>query len=351
MVKYELVETLLYQSEEGAVEGKFIIGNETLWASQKIIAEIFGTSSQNISKHFSKIISEGELEEKEVSITSKELFKDDSDFINSELINSNNRGRPQIWYNLDAIISIGYRINSKEATQFRKWSNKILKDYMVKGFVIDKDLLKKGGRFAEDYFDRLLEEIREIRASERRVYEKVTDIFTTAYDYNPEAEITINFFKSVQSKLHYAISGLTPPEIIYERADSQKEHMGLTTWKNAPNGKILLSDTKVAKNYLTKDEISNLNRVVNMYLDYAEDQAARHKAMSMKEWVERLDKFLEFNEYQVLTNKGSISRKAVDDFVKIEFNKFRPIQDKLFLSDYNKFDEKSRKVIRRKRVN
>ena len=331
MVKYKLVDTLLYQSEEGAVEGKFIVGDETLWASQKVVAEIFATTNSNISMHFSNIVSEGELDEKEVSVTSKELFADDSEFIKKSLKKSNNRGRPQIWYNLDAIISIGYRINSKEATNFRKWSREILKQYMRKGFVINKELLINGGKFTEEYFEELVDVIREIRASERKVYEKVTDLFTTAYDYNKNAQITKNFYAKVQNKLHYAIVGLTAPEIIYERADSKKEHMGLTTWSRAPDGKILLRDAKVAKNYLTEKELKTLNRVVSMYLDYAEDRAERQIPMSMKDWAERLDKFLEFYEYAVLKGKGKISRKEVDEFVKLEFKLPRLVEAVDFL--------------------
>lgn len=295
--------------------------------------------------HFSNIVSEGELEEKEVSVSSKELFADDSDFIKKSLKKSNNRGRPQIWYNLDAIISIGYRINSKEAINFRKWSREILKQYMRKGFVINKELLINGGRFTEEYFEELVDVIREIRSSERKVYEKVTDLFATAYDYNKNAQITREFYSKVQNKLHYAIVGLTAPEIIYERADSEKEHMGLTTWSGASDGKILLRDAKVAKNYLTEKELKTLNRVVSMYLDYAEDRAERQIPMSMKDWAERLDKFLEFYEYAVLKGKGKISRKDVDEFVKLEYEKFRPIQDKLFKSDYNIFDEETKKFL------
>ena len=325
------MDTLLYQSEEGAVQGKFIIGDETLWASQKVVAEIFATTNSNISMHFSNIVSEGELDEKEVSVTSKELFADDSEFIKKSLKKSNNRGRPQIWYNLDAIISIGYRINSKEATNFRKWSREILKQYMRKGFVINKELLINGGKFTEEYFEELVDVIREIRASERKVYEKVTDLFTTAYDYNKNAQITKNFYAKVQNKLHYAVVGLTAPEIIYERADSKKEHMGLTTWSRAPDGKILLRDAKVAKNYLTEKELKTLNRVVSMYLDYAEDRAERQIPMSMKDWAERLDKFLEFYEYAVLKGKGKISRKEVDEFVKLEFKLPRLVEAVDFL--------------------
>ena len=345
MVKYKLVDTLLYQSEEGAVEGKFIIGEDTMWTSRKIVSEIFGTTGPNISMHFENIVNEGELEEKEVCISSKELFKDDLEFSKKFLQNSKKGGRPQIWYNLDAIISIGYRINSKEATNFRKWSREILKQYMRKGFVINKELLINGGRFTEEYFEELVDVIREIRSSERKVYEKVTDLFATAYDYNKNAQITRNFYSNVQNKLHYAVVGLTAPEIIYERADSEKEHMGLTTWSKAPDGKILLRDAKVAKNYLTEKELKTLNRVVSMYLDYAEDRAERQIPMSMKDWAEKLDKFLEFYEYSVLKGKGKISRKEVDEFVKLEYEKFRPVQDKLFKSDYNKFDEETKKFL------
>ncbi len=345
MVEYKLVETLLYQSEEGAVEGKFIIGDDTLWATQKVVAEIFGTTGQNISFHYLNIVEEGELIEKETRLTSKDLFKEDSEFIKESLINSNNRGRPEKWYNLDAIISIGYRINSKKATQFRIWARGILKQYMRKGFAINTELLKNGGKFTNQYFDELLETIREIRASERKVYEKVTDLFATSYDYNKNAAITREFYSKVQNKLHFAVSGLTAPEIIKERANSKKEHMGLTSWSKAPDGKVLLSDVKVAKNYLKNDELRSLNRIVNMYLDYAEDRAERQIPMSMKDWAEKLDKFLEFNEYQVLKGKGSISRKDADNFVKKEYETFRIIQDKEFKSDYNEFIDLEKKII------
>lgn len=346
MVKYELVETLLYQSEEGAVEGKFIIGDETIWASRKVVAEIFDTTGQNISMHFSNIVSEGELNEKEVSISSKELFKDDSRFSKDSFQNFKNGGRPQKWYNLDAIISIGYRINSKEATRFRIWSRSILKQYMRKGYVINKELLMNGGRFSDKYFEELLEEIREIRSSQRKVYEKITDLYATAYDYNKNAEITRKFYSKVQNKLHYAVSGLTAPELIYERADSTKKHMGLTNWRKSPDGKIFLSDAKIAKNYLTEKELKRLNRIVNMYLDYAEDRAERQIPMSMNDWAERLDKFLEFNEYEILKDKGKISRLEADRFVKTEYEKFKPVQDKLFKSDFDKFNEESKNLLK-----
>ena len=278
--------TLLYVGEEGEVSIDVIIDHEreTMWATQKTMADLFDVNVPAISKHLKNIFEEGELQKN--SVISK-----------METTASDGKKYSTNFYNLDAIISVGYRVNSKNATRFRIWATSVLKEFMIKGFVLDDELLKNGSRFGKDYFNELVERIKEIRSSERRVYEKVADLFATSYDYNPKAEITINFYKCVQSKLHYAISGLTPPEIIKERANSEMEHMGLTTWKDAPNGKIMLSDAKVAKNYLSEEEISELNRIVNMYLDYAENLALRQKAMSMKDWASRLDKFLEFNEY------------------------------------------------------
>ncbi|MBR1610872.1 MAG: virulence RhuM family protein, partial [Methanobrevibacter sp.] len=273
MQEFKLIEKLLYKGRQQDVEGEFLIADETLWASQKLVSEIFGTSSQNISKHFRKIIENEELNENEVSISSKKLFEDQSEFINSELINSKKGGRPQKWYNLDAMISIGYRINSKEATHFRRWANQILKQYMIKGFVVNKELLKKGGRFTEDYFDELLEIIQEIRASERRFNQKITDIYATSYDYDKDAEITQKFFATVQNKLIYAISNQTAAEIIDSRSDVEKTHMGLTSWSKSPNGKILQSDVVISKNYLNQKELSRLNSLVEGFLNLAESRA------------------------------------------------------------------------------
>ena len=344
MVEYKFVQTLLYKSDEGAIEGDFIIGEDTLWANQKVVSEIFGTTSQNISQHFNNIIQDEELIENEVCLSSKELFGDDPEFIKKNFKKSNNRGRPSKWYNLDAIISIGYRINSKKATQFRKWSNKILKEYMVKGFVINEEVLKKGGPIGKDYFDELLEKIREIRASERRLYQKVTDIFTTSYDYNSESTTAKDFYATVQNKLHFAITGQTAAEIISKRADHEKKYMGITTWKNSPDGKILKRDVIIAKNYLDKEEIKELERLVNMYLDYAENQAQRHKLMKMTDWAEKLDGFLKFNEYNILTDKGKISKQEAEKIVTEEYDKFRPIQDKYYKSDFDKLLENIKKI-------
>jgi len=343
MVEFKLVEKLLYQSEEGSVEGEFIIGDDTLWASQKVIAEIFGTSTQNISKHFSNIVQDGELNKNEVSLSSKKLFEEESEFINSELINSKKGGRPQIWYNLDAIISIGYRINSKEATQFRKWSNAILKQYMVKGFVLDKELLKKGGRFTKDYFEELLEEIREIRSSERRFNQKITDIYATSYDYNFESEITKEFFATVQNKLIYAVSEKTAAEIISERSDSDKPHMGLTSWSKSPNGKIIQSDVVIAKNYL-KEELKLLNTLVDGFLTLAENRAMRKIPTSMADWKNVLDSYITLNELPRLLDKGKISSKEAKEIAKSEYEKFRVKQDKTFESDFDKMIKEIKRI-------
>ena len=242
------------------------------------------------------------------------------------------------FYNLDAIISIGYRVNSVQATQFRKWATSILKDYLVKGFILDDDRLKQGKNlFGKDYFDELLEKIREIRASERRFYQKITDIYSTAVDYNPKASITQTFFATVQNKLEFAITHLTAPELIKERADSKKPNMGLTSYKNSKiGGKILKTDVCVAKNYLSEDEISELNILVNMYLDYAELQAKRNKLMKMSDWVDKLDVFLQFNEYDVLKNSGKVRSDVAKKFAENEYQKFRIVQDQEYKSDFDK---------------
>jgi hypothetical protein len=244
---------------------------------------------------------------------------------------------PTKFYNLDAIIAVGYRVNSKKATQFRIWATKTLKEYITKGFVLNDDMLKNGRPFGKDYFDELLERIREIRASERRFYQKITDIYAQcSYDYDSNAEITKEFFKIVQNKLLFAVTGHTAPELLVSRIDSNKPHMGLTTWKNAPHGKILKSDVTVSKNVLEEAEIKDLNQIVSMYLDYAENQARRHIKMSMADWRQKLDAFLQFNEYSILDNAGSVSRSAADELASKEYEKFRIKQDREFISDFDK---------------
>lgn len=283
---FEIVETLLYSGEEGAVTIEVILGDETIWTSQKSLTELFNVTKQNISYHLQEIFETNEL---------------DKNSTVKKILTVQNEGKRKVkrevnFYNLDAIISVGYRVNSKQATQFRIWATNVLKEYIIKGYVLDKELLKNGTRFGKDYFDKLLEEIKEIRSSERRFYQKITDIYATSYDYNPKAEITMEFFKKVQNKLHYAVSKQTAPEIISSRADSNDKNMGLTNWDNAPKGKILLKDIVVAKNYLNKEELDKLNRIVSMFLDYAENQAIEKRVMYMKDWSQKLDKFLEFNE-------------------------------------------------------
>ena len=329
-----LVETLLYKNEESAVSINVVIDqeNETMWATQKTIAELFNVNVPAISKHLKNIFNEGELTKNSV-ISKMETTANDGKKYNRN------------FYNLDAIISVGYRVNSKEATQFRKWATKILMEYMVKGFALDTELLKNGSRFGKDYFDELLEKIKEIWASERRVYQKITDIFKEcSWDYDKDSETAREFYSKVQNKLHYAITGQTAAEIINERADHTKKHMGLTTWNNAPDGKILKSDIIVAKNYLDEEELSELNNIVNMYLDYAENQARRHKLMSMEDWAIKLDKFLEFNEYELLENKGKISKNKADNKANNEYEQFRIIQDREYISDFDKIIEDVKKL-------
>jgi len=250
-------------------------------------------------------------------------------------------------YSLDAIIAVGYRVNSVQATRFRIWATQTLREFIIKGFVLDDERLKQGKRFGMDYFDELLERIREIRASERRFYQKITDIYQQcSIDYDKDAEVTLLFFKTVQNKLHWAITGKTAAEIIAERASAKKPHLGLTTWKNAPKGKILKSDVSIAKNYLEENEIKGLERIVSMYLDYAENQAARQIPMKMMEWVNKLDAFLQFNEYDILNNAGRVSHEIAKALAEQEYEKFRVKQDRSFESD---FDKEVKKLQRRKR--
>lgn len=322
---------IFYQGEDGSVKIQVILGDETIWATQNSIAEIFETTKQNVSYHLSNIYSEGELVK---GATVKEI-------LTVQREGNRNVSRNIEFYNLDVIISVGYRISSPKATTFRIWATSVLKEYMIKGFALDDERLKQGKQaFGKDYFDELLERIREIRASERRFYLKITDIYATAIDYDKNAPITQLFFKTVQNKLEYAITKHTASEIIRSRADSNKPNMGLTTWKNIrKGGKIQKSDVGVAKNYLTEDEISELNILVNMYLDYAELQAKRNRTMTMKDWAEKLDTFLQFNEYDLLKDSGRMRADVAKSFAEKEYDKFRVIQDREYKSDYERFDE------------
>lgn len=321
-------EVVLYQTDDGNVNVSVIYYNESFWLTQKAMGELFGVNVPAISKHLSNIFADGELEKNSV-ISILETTATDGKKYNTQ------------YYNLDAIIAVGYRVNSMKATKFRQWATATLKEYIIKGFVLNDDMLKNGSKFGKDYFDELLERIKEIRASERRFYQKITDIYAQcSYDYDSKSETTRTFFKTVQNKLLFAITGHTAPEIIHDRADSTKDHMGMQTWKNAPDGKILKSDVTVSKNYLSKEEISGLNDIVNMYLDYAENQAKRNKLMSMNDWITKLDSFLQFNEYDLMENLGIVSREVANSLAIKEYEKYRVIQDDNYVSDFDKATKK-----------
>lgn len=324
-------EFLFYSSNDGTVKVTVVMGDETVWTTQKSMGDLFGVESNTITYHLKEIYKSGELEENATTRKIRVVRKE---------------GKRQVkrlidFYNLDAIISVGYRVNSYQATQFRKWATKTLKEYLIKGFVLDDERLKQGNNlFGKDYFEELLERIREIRASERRFYQKITDIYAQcSIDYDKNSPISQKFYATVQNKLHYAITRKTAAEIVRSRANAENPHMGLTSWKNAPVGKVQKSDISTAKNYLNKDEIKGLNRLVNMYLDYAENQASRQIAMKMEGWATKLDAFLEFNEYDILKDAGNVSAKIAKSIAEKEYNKFRVIQDREFKSDFDRIVE------------
>ncbi len=324
MMANQSSDIILYTSSEGKIKIEVIYFGETFWLTQKRMAELFDCSSDNISLHLKNIFDERELSLKSVT----EEFS---------VTASDGKSYQTKFYNLDAIIAVGYRVNSPKATQFRIWATNTLKEFVVKGFVLDDERLKQGLRFDKKYFDELLERIREIRASERQFYQKITDIYEQcSIDYDKSSSVTRGFFKTVQNKLHWAITGKTAAQIIVERAKSSKPNMGLQTWKNAPKGKILKTDVSIAKNYLNEKELKALTRVVTMYLDYAENQAERKIPMKMKDWIKKLDAFLQFNEYDVLKNFGKIQHEVAKRLAEKEFEKFRVVQDKFFESDFDK---------------
>lgn len=331
---------IFYNTPTGDVKIEVVFNDETFWLTQKRMAELFGVEVPAVNKHLSNIYETGELD-KTATISILEIVQQEG---------SRKVKRSLEFYNLDAIIAVGYRVNSREATQFRIWATKTLREFIIKGFVLDDERLKQGKRFGKDYFDELLERIREIRASERRFYLKITDIYEQcSIDYNKEAEITQTFFKTVQNKLHFAISGKTAAQIIAERASANKPNMGLQTWKNAPSGKVLKGDIGIAKNYLIEKEIKELERVVTMYLDFAELQASRQIPMKMADWVTRLDAFLQFNEYQILKDAGKVSHEVAVKLAEKEYNKFRVIQDRNFESDFDKEVKKITSKSRKKK--
>ena len=314
---------LLYETEEGKVNVDVILKDETIWLTQKSMADLFDVNVPAINKHLYNIYNEEELN-KDSTISKMEIVrKEGNRSVNRELE----------FYNLDAIIAVGYRVNSKKATKFRIWATKILKDYMIKGFAIDVEKMKNGPKFGKDYYDDLLQTIKEIRLSERRQYQKITDIFeATSVDYNKDSDEAYTFFKIVQNKLHYAITGKTAAELIYERVDSEKLNMGLTSWKNSPNGKIMKYDINIAKNYLNEDELKKLNNLTTLFLDYAEDMAEEHKIMTMKDWINETDELIKFRKKNVLSNSGKISHEKAIEKAENEYEKFRVKQDKEYIS-------------------
>ena len=318
---------LMYKSSTGKVNVTVVFNNETFWLSQKRMAELFNVAISTINYHLSEIGKSGEVQLSE-SIRKIRIPSDNCD------------DQGVLMYNLDAIIAVGYRVNSYEATQFRRWATEVLKQYIIKGFVMDDERLKGKDVFGADYFEELLERIREIRTSERRYYQKITDIYAEcSSDYDAQAETTRQFYKTVQNMMHYAVTHQTAAEIIYDRADAEKPYMGLMTWKNAPDGRIIKSDVTVAKNYLSENEVTRLNLISTAFLDLAEDRAQRHIFMKMADWKKVLEGYLKISDYEILENAGSISHEEAEAKALGEYEKYRKIQDQTFLSDFDKFLE------------
>jgi hypothetical protein len=324
-------EFLLYKTDKGDIKVDVLLQNETIWMPQSKIAELFEVKIPAISKHLKNIFESGELNEK-VVVSILEITTPHG------AIADKTQTKPTNFYNLDAIIAVGYRVNSNRATQFRIWATNVLKEFIIKGYTMDVERLKNPQPiFGQDYFKEQLEKIRDIRSSERRFYQQITDIYAEcSIDYDYKSEITKEFFATVQNKLHWAITKQTAAEIIVSRANHEKEKMGLTNWKNSPDGKIRKSDVSIAKNYLTEEELKPLNRIVSMYLDYAEDQAEQGNVMTMKDWAEKLNAFLQFNQKDILENSGKVTAAIAKEFAEMEYEKYKPIQDKLFESDFDK---------------
>ncbi|MCZ0932392.1 MAG: virulence RhuM family protein [Oligoflexia bacterium] len=336
IIRNSTAEFLIFTKQEGKNQIEVRYEKGTIWLTQKLIAELFSVERSVITKHLQNIFNE------------KELNKD-SVCANFAHTASDGKKYSTLFYNLDAIISVGYRVNSKRATQFRQWATHVLREFAIKGYILDKKRLENGSFLGEDYFEHLLSEIREIRLSERRFYQKITDIYATSIDYNKEAPTTRDFFAKAQNKLHYAVHSQTAAELIKQRADSNKKNMGLTSWENSPKGKILKTDVSVAKNYLTSEELESLGRVVSAYLDLAEDRAKRKIPMTMEDWAKRLDQFLKFDEREILDNAGTISNAIAKDFAESEFEKYRIVQDRLFESDFDKEAKKLEQHLKQKK--
>ncbi len=319
--------TFVASTGESDVSFEMRYEDENIWLTQKMMAVLYDVSLPTINEHIKKIYADRELTEEATIRKFRIVQEEGTRKVNRELIH----------YNLQMIIAVGFKVNNQRAVQFRKWAGQIVKDYTIQGWTMDADRLKKGHMFTDEYFDRQLQQIREIRLSERKFYQKVTDLYATAFDYDKEAKTTRLFFKTVQNKMHFAVHRHTAAELIVERADATKEHMGLTTWENAPDGKILKADVTVAKNYLNEQEMNYLERIVSLYLDYAELQAERKIPMSMEDWAKRLDGFLEFNGNELLTGPGKISAEQAKLHAETEYEKYRVIQDRLYESDFDRF--------------
>ena len=333
MIRNSTAEFLTFelQSKQDSIEVRY--EDETIWLTQRMMSELFDVSTKTINEHLQNIYASGELDREATTRKFRIVQTEGTRQVNREVDH----------YNLDAVISVGYRVNSIKATEFRRWATQVLKQFAIRGYVIDKKRMENGAFLGEDYFERLLEEIREIRLSERRFYQKITDIYATSVDYDKNSPMSKQFFATVQNKLHYAITGHTAMELITSRADSKKPNMGLTSWEGSPDGKILASDVKVAKNYLTKEELDSLGRIVSAFLDLAEDFAKRKVPMTMRDWATRLDGFLQLTGREVLQNAGKVSKKDAMLFAESEFEKYRLVQDKLYKSDFDKLVEDSKK--------
>ncbi len=325
-IRNSTVDFLVFTKDAGDDGIEVRVQNHDVWLTQKAIAHLFDVDRSVVTKHLKNIFESEELSEK-------------STCANFAQVADNGKTYQYKFYSLAAIIAVGYRTNSVRATQFRQWATRVLDTFTKQGYVLDKERLINGQIFDEDYFEHLISEIQEIRASERRFYQKITDIYATAVDYSIDSETTINFFATVQNKMHYAVHGNTAAEVIVERADHNKEHMGLTTWRNAPKGKIVKADVSVAKNYLSVDEMQELNEIVTMYLDYATRQARRHIPMTMEDWASKLDAFLQFNDAEILHDKGKVTAAIAKAFAESEFEQYRVIQDRLYQSDFDRLLE------------
>ena len=328
-IRNSTAEFLIFQIEGKENGVQVMYQNETIWCTQKAMAQLFDCSTDNVGLHLKNIYESGEL----VQVVTTEYFSV------VQVEGERQVNRKLKFYNLDAIISVGYRVNSTRATQFRQWCTYVLRQFAIRGYVIDKKRMENGSFIGEDYFEHLLAEIREIRLSERRFYQKLTDIYATSIDYNVDAPTTRAFFKKVQNKMHYAVHGHTAAELIVDRANAEREHLGLTTWEKGPQGKIVKTDVSIAKNYLRENELEAMGRIVNAFLDIAENMAKRHIPMTMEDWAKRIDKFIDVADLPILQDNGNVSAEFAKEFSETEFEKYRVIQDQLFQSDFDRFSD------------